>query len=375
MRASPLIKVLHVFKTYYPFSTGGVETVINDLSTGLRDQCIFEVLCVNEGDSQGGAVINGVPVTWVSALGGPRKSPLFNPYSLKIRKLLNWADIIHYHHPYPMCDLLFFSVARNKPSIVTYHADIMMTGLLRNLYKPVEKMFLKLVDAVVCTSNVYCESSKLLNSIDREYEIIPLSLSESEFNSEKTENRFEGTFEKLEYYLFIGAHRWYKNLFELLAAAHSTDKKILIVGEGEETKQLKLFAKEKKLTNVIFLGWVNEIEKQFLLKSCYALVLPSNNRAEAYGLVLLEAMRVGAPVITSDIESGMAFINIHNQTGLHFGERVNLELGDCFDILDNNLEKRNIMSMNAKKRFDTTFSFDKFLSAYENLYRKVLKNE
>jgi len=367
--------VLHVFKTYFPFSTGGVETVINDLSTGLSDRFNFEVLCVNEGGGEGGEVINGVPVTWVTGLGGPRKAPLFNPYSKKIRKLLNWADIIHYHHPYPMCDLLFFIVARHKPSIVTYHADIMMNGMLRNFYKPLEKMFLKAANVVVCTSNVYCQSSKLLNSIDRKYEIIPLSLSEPKFESETKENRFEGAFEKLGYYLFIGAHRWYKNLFELLAAADSTDKKILIVGEGEETKQLKSFAKEKKLTNVIFLGWVNEIEKQFLLKSCYALVLPSNNRAEAYGLVLLEAMRVGAPIITSDIESGMSFINQHNKTGLHFGDRVNLSLEDCFTILDNDSEKRNFMSINAKKRFDKDFSMETFLLDYSNLYRRVLNND
>lgn len=370
-----MIKVLHVFKTYYPFSVGGVETVIRDLSTGLRDQVVSQVLCVNQSNSEGGSVIDGIKVTWVAGLGWPQKSPLFNPFSSKIRVLLDWADIIHYHHPYPMCDLLYFSAAWRKPSIVTYHADIMMGGVMRSCYRPLERFFLKKVDSVVCSSDLYCHSSKLLNLIDRQYDIIPLSLRKLEADAGNQDNRFEERFKHSEYYLFVGAHRWYKNLFSLLDAAKFTDKKILIAGEGEQTEQLHSYVKERNLENIVFLGRITEGEKQFLMKNCYALVLPSANRAEAYGLVLLEAMRVGAPIITSDIESGMAFINIHNHTGLHFGERVNLELGDCFDILDNNLEKRNIMSMNAKKRFDTTFSFDKFLCAYENLYRKVLKNE
>lgn len=121
-------------------------------------------------------------------------------------------------------------------------------------------------------------------------------------------------FEK--FFIYIGALRYYKGLDVLIDAMQGQDYPLVIVGDGNQKELLEQKVKLNKLQNVKFFGALDDKDKLSLLKLSYALVLPSNIRTEAFGLVLLEASMFAKPMITCEIGTGTTFVNINKQTGL-----------------------------------------------------------
>ena len=101
-----------------------------------------------------------------------------------------------------------------------------------------------------------------------------------------------------------------------IRSGSQTGLEVVIAGDGPEAEVLHQFVEEHALTNVHFLGYVTEQQKHALIDISTALILPSSERSEAYGMVLLEAARQGTPMISTELESGTSYINAHNETGL-----------------------------------------------------------
>ena len=105
-----------------------------------------------------------------------------------------------------------------------------------------------------------------------------------------------------DFFLFLGVFRYYKGLNYLLEAAQQTGLDVVIAGDGPEAEKLYQYVQEHDLTNVHFLGYVTEQQKHALIDISTALILPSSERSEAYGMVLLEAARQGTPMISTELE-------------------------------------------------------------------------
>jgi rhamnosyl/mannosyltransferase len=103
----------------------------------------------------------------------------------------------------------------------------------------------------------------------------------------------------------------------LLRALARVPAHLIVVGRGPERHELAALAARLYLTKrVTFLGEVPDSERRILLHACDVFVLPSIDRREAFGIAQLEAMACGKPVIASDLESGVRFVNRHQVTGL-----------------------------------------------------------
>ncbi|RED02931.1 rhamnosyl/mannosyltransferase [Ectopseudomonas oleovorans] len=369
-----MIKVLHFFKTYLPDSMGGIEQVIFQLCEGGPAHGIdAEVLYVSKHESCR-AVPIGNHVSHRSAQNFDVASTPVSFAALRdFRELSERADLVHYHFPWPFMDIGHFLMRSRKPTVLTYHSDIVKQKSLLKLYAPLMHRFLGDVDRIVASSESYYRSSPTLKHFANKVQVIPFGLDEGSYPAVDCQRlQYWKNQVGQKFFLFVGALRYYKGLTYLLRALQSTDMRVVIVGDGPMADDLKREAGELKLQNVHFLGKQSDEDKVALLKLSYGFVFPSHLRSEAFGMSLLEAAMFGKPMITCEIGSGMSDINIDGVTGFSVPPADPLALRAAMQRLWGNPDVAARLGRQARDRYENKFRSDTMLQAYADLYRSLI---
>ncbi len=294
------------------------------------------------------------------------------------REQVEWADIVHYHFPWPWGDVMHGLAGRNVPTVVTYHSDIVRQQLLQHFYRPLMFRFLDAARAIVATSPNYFATSDILPRFQEKVEVIPIGIEENCYPSEAevdaVMNEVRSEYGE-DFFLFVGVLRYYKGLHILLEAARAASYPIVIVGAGPVEQELRRQAAEIGLDNVHFAGYVQEAQKMALYRLCRGVVFPSYLRAEAFGVTLLEGAMNAKPLISAEIGSGTSFINIDRETGLVVPPGCPLALREAMDYLYYNPDSARAMGVKARQRYETCFTGAIMGAQYAQSYRKALKTQ
>lgn len=368
------MRVLHVYKTYYPDTLGGVEQVLLQLTKALASKGVENRLFVLSPDAQP-AVIERPEANVFRAKStlDLASTPVSRRAFSAFRKQLLWADVVHYQFPWPFADLLHFSTAVRRPSVVTYQSDVVRQKFLLNVYRPLMLHFLRSVDRVVATSPNYLASSPVLSALGRSIDVISNGLDAGQTplacadKISHWEQRLGSGF-----FLFVGVLRYYKGLHTLIQAAQHVNRRIVIVGDGPEQRALASQVAELGLLNVTFTGAVNEEDKAALFELSLAFVFPSHLRSEAFGMSLVEAASHAKPMVSCDIGTGTTFINVHGLTGLTVPPEQPDALGRAMQTLLSHPSETARMGQAARARFDQLFTADGMASRYLALYGELL---
>lgn len=370
-----MIRVLHFFKTYLPETQGGIEQVIFQLAEGGRSHGVeSEVLYLSR---RGGARDErvGSHLAHRSRLDLHLASTGFSLSAFQdFAELAESVDLIHYHFPWPYMDVAHFITGVRKPSVLTYHSDIVRQKHMLRFYKPLMHRFLASVDRIVATSPNYLASSSTLQRYLDKVSVIPIGLDRSTYRSPSAERlafwraRLGGG----RFFLFVGALRYYKGLTFLLEALRDTPLPVVIMGGGPMEAELKMQAERYRLSCVHFLGGLPDEDKVALLSLCCALVFPSHLHSEAFGISLLEAAIFGKPLISCEIGTGTSYINIAGETGLVVPPANPSALGHAMRSLWERPAMAADMGRRAQARFEALFTGEVMVSAYAELYRDLL---
>ena len=262
-----------------------------------------------------------------------------------------------------------------KPSLVTYHSDIIKQKHLLHIYRPLKQRFLSSVDQIVATSPNYFASSEVLQLYANKVSVIPIGIDPKAYETVDSErlNYWQSRLSK-PFFLFVGAMRYYKGLHIALEAIAGTGIQIAIAGINGIEKDLKAQAAALELKNVDFLGFVNDKDKIALFHLCHGFIFPSHLRSEAFGISLLEAAIVGKPMISCEIGTGTTFVNSANETGLVINPGSPQELREAMQFLLDNPEVAATMGKNAKKRSLELFTADQQAKSYFDLYQQLLNS-
>jgi glycosyltransferase involved in cell wall biosynthesis len=288
---------------------------------------------------------------------------------LRFAQLAKKADVIHYHFPWPFMDVVHFATLVRKPTLVTYHSDIIRQKNLLKIYRPLMRAFLSDVKHIVATSPNYVATSNVLARYKEKISVIPIGLDKKTYPVPKLETLTywrDRTGPK--FFLFVGVLRYYKGLHILLEAAQGTDYPIVIVGAGPMEVELKAHATKLRLSNVHFMGHLPDEEKVALLKLCYGIIFPSHLRSEAFGISLLEGAMYGKPMISSEIGSGTTFINISEETGLVVPPSDPVALRQAMRFLWEHPERAAEMGRRAEARYWGLFTAGRMVRSYVDLY-------
>ncbi|MCG6889323.1 MAG: glycosyltransferase family 4 protein [Gammaproteobacteria bacterium] len=371
------MKILHFYKTYLPDTIGGIEKVINEIARGTVDAGITtKVLTLSSALVDRVVEVDGHSVHRCRSNFEIASTPFSLSAFLRFRQMARDADIIHYHFPYPFSDVLHFATRINKPSLVTYHSDIIHQKHLLKIYRPLKRRFLSSVDHIVATSPNYFETSEVLSRFRHKTSVIPIGLEKSYYPAAEAKriNHWRERFGS-RFFLFVGVLRYYKGLHILIDAARNSDYPIVIVGAGPIESELREHAAKLGISNIHFIGRISYEDKAALLELCYSIVFPSYLRSEAFGVSLLEGAMYGKPLISSEIGTGTSYININNETGIVVPPSDSSALRQAMDYLWNNPNEAAAMGRCAEVRYSKLFTGKQMAEAYVKLYGKLLVEE
>ncbi|MDO6764804.1 glycosyltransferase [Agarivorans sp. 1_MG-2023] len=372
--------ILHLSKYYYPYF-GGLEKVVQDLAENPTDNTPVTVICNSyEVGKTEEVKINNVKVVRCPIVFSLMSSQFSLSYFLALGKRIN-NSIVHIHLPNPFSTffvLLYLLIGKScKGLVVHWHSDVVSQKIGWFFLRPFVNSLLKRCDKIIVTSPAYLEYSVQLKNFKSKCEVIPIGIDTIELNVDndlvkEIKNNFTGR----KIVFSLGRHTYYKGFDLLIEAVRDgfDDSVFLIGGTGELTDEYKAKVDEYDISaKVFFLGRLSEVEMASYFAAAEVFCFPSCERSEAFGLVQLEAMSVGTPVISANIEgSGVPWVNKHLESGLVFENRSVIGLRKALSQLLNDNELLNKLSVGAKSRFNRNFTTENMTGDINSIYTDIL---
>ena len=371
------MRVLHVVRTFYPDSDGGMERAVDHMCTATARHGIESHVFALSPQPRKAPFRHGDATVHQRKRHIELASCSISLNTLRyFRELVADMDVLHYHFPWPFADVMHLLMASSKPAVVTYHSDIVRQRRLEHLYRPVRRRFLESVDTVVATSPQYRQTSQVLSELHEDrMHMIPLGLEEQRYPVPSA-SRIRAWRERVGegFFFFIGVLRYYKGLHILLDALRYTDQRVVIAGHGPMEKALKAQAQRLGLGNrVIFTGHLDDDEdKMALMRLCRGFVFPSHLRSEAFGMSLIEAAMATRPLVTAELATGTSYVNQHEETGLVVQPADPYDLAQAMERLSQEPCTAQRLANGARERFDTHLTAEASLAQYASLYRSLL---
>lgn len=299
-------RVLHVGK-FYPPVAGGMERVVETLCRAGEGLVESRVLAMSTGRETREDTREGIHVTRVGTIGSAGSVAIAPGFPGVLGRAR--PDLIVLHEPNPWA-LLSYAVAHPTPPIVIwYHSDVVRPALQYALfYAPIARPAYRRSERFVVSSPALAEHAAALAPYRDRVRVIPFGIDLSSWRGIEDASPFV---------LFAGRHVAYKGVDVLLRALQGTSIRAVIAGDGPKRPDWQALAGALGVAaQVRFTGEVPDVELRALMQSCSVLVLPSITRAEAFGYVQLEAMASSKPIVSTDVPSGVSWVNQHETTGL-----------------------------------------------------------
>jgi len=367
-----VLKVLQVGK-YYPPVRGGIENNVHLLSRGLAQRHQVTALVFNTSRETRREVREDVQVIRVGTFGkvlSTEISPSFVPWMRRLP-----ADLVHLHTPNPLGELGAVLSHRRSALVVTHHSDVVRQRMLKFLYGPVRDAVLRRADRIIVYTARYMESSETLAPFKSKCAIIPHGLDLREFEPTPGVEARAAEIRRLHgdrIILFVGRLVYYKGVEILMQALRDLDAALLVVGDGPMRARFENQAREAGVAHrAFFLGELPHAEKVAMYRACAVFTLPATHRSEAFGQVQVEAQACGRPVVSTDIDSGVPFVNEHGVTGLVVppADPEALRAALARLLQDRGLGDR--MGEGGRRRAEREFSMETMLSRTFALYDEI----
>lgn len=372
-----MASVVHFGKYYFP-DAGGIESVTVSLAKGAAAHGhAVSVVCFEKALAKSEDLIDGVhvirsPITKLVA-----SQPIGLKYAWQCFSYARGADLVHLHAPNMLGALCALCVSSRVRLLVHWHSDVINKGLLGKILRPLESALLRRADRIVATSQVYADASVTLAPFRSKITVVPIGVPDAKH--EGPDSILPSSIEELvsdkKIILAVGRLVPYKGFSILIEAAKHlpTDTVVVIVGGGPLQQDLQQEVDAACVKGrVVLVGRLSDSALHALFERATLYCLPSISRAEAFGVVLLEAMAYGLPIVATDIPgSGVPWVNQQGISGF------NVPIGNpealaaaCNQILASP-EQRSRFSQGARQRFLAEFTEDvsvkRMMATYDRL--------
>ncbi len=370
------LRVLHIYRTYFPETQGGGQEAIRQLCLATQPlgvgNTIFALARYPEPhlmERPEGKLVRAR--SWLELA-----SCDIGAWAAfrRCRAAAAQSDIIQIHFPWPFADLLLpFIRGRHQPVVVTYVSDIVrQNGMgLGQLYAPLRRRLLGAATRVVASSPNYINSSEILQDYRDKLTCIPHCIEDAPPPDLALRERWQAEL-GTDFFLFVGVLRYYKGLDFLVAAARQVKTPIVIVGEGPQGADLRKEVQRLGLSHVHFVGALPDADKHVLFSLCRAVVFPSHLRSEAFGITLLEGARAAKPLISCEIGTGTTWVNQHDETGLVVPPADAVALAQAMNTLAADDALCTRLGQAARARWLQHFTPTVVGAAYRQLYDELL---
>lgn len=371
------MRVLHVSK-YYPPTFGGLEKVVYDIVEGLAQRDVrADVLCAAAGGTRSCIdQANGYTITRKRELAKIAATPiapgLLNYYS----SVCNQYDVVHIHLPNPLANLAAMLRNTKAKVVLHWHSDIIKQKQMLKLYRPMQNWLLRRADSIVVTSPNYLEGSDQLAGFKHKAVVIPIGMDASELTPRpELVDSIRQEHQGRTIVFALGRLTRYKGFEYLIKAARSLKNCVVLLGgKGEEQARLVALIEQYEVKDrVKMLGGIPHGDLASYYEAADMFCLPSYTKNEAFGVVQLEAMTFGKPVICTDIAgSGVPWVNAHEVSGLVCPPSSASALAAAIQRLADDPKLREKLGAQGYERVRTIFSVDQMVENTHALYAQLL---
>jgi len=367
------------FGRFYDDIPGGMQRHVENLFISLADKVNFVHLVPSRDWKSARFSLHGVPVIRMSSFnldGSVTFTPGLLYEAAKLHRQYHF-DLIHLHFPDPMSHLAAMCLPADIPRIITWHANITRQKKLYMFYRPFLLRALLKAAAVVVATPSHISSSNELSRLEekRKCHVIPYGFDLQRFlaphhNTVNIQNKFPG-----KRIFALGRHVYYKGFDVLIKAMQQIgqDAHLILGGTGPLTAQLQGKAALCGVTDrVHFVGHIREANLPAYYQACDIFCLPSVSRAEAFGIVQVEAMACGKPVVSTTLGNGVDYVNQHGITGMTVPPNDADALAVEINMLLSDDSLRQKFGRQARKRATDEFSLEKMGISTLALYHDVL---
>lgn len=372
------MRILHIGKYAYP-ERGGIETFIRDLATEQtrQGQTVNILAHSATNDSLTETTHEGkITITRCRTVCNLAFTPLSPTFPIQLQRLINVErpHVIHLHLPNPA--VLFNALfSPNTPLVIHWHADVKgapskLIKLLYPIYSLFEQQSIRKASSIIATSPQYLESSDSLARWKNKCTVIPLGLDIERYP--RNESIMPQTPPLI---ASAGRFTYYKGYEHLIRAAqHIPEARFVIAGDGPTHPSMQRLVEKLDLAHRISLpGMISDEKLHLLLQQASVFCLPSTDRGEAFGVVLLEAMRYGLPMVSTAIPgSGTGWVNQDGVTGHVVPPGKPEAIADAINDLLAHSDKLAKYGLAAQQRLATHFSIAKVAADIDQLYGHIM---
>jgi len=356
---------------FYPPHMGGIETHLQTLSNELRRSLMVDVIVANEARDLCQEIVDGVAVTRLANLATVRSTP-FCPHMVAALRSLR-SDIVHLHLPNPAALIAYLMSGRRGPLVLTWHSDIVRQKMLSRALMPLHRWFVRNAYRCIATSPDYIESSPILSVSRERCRVIPYGIPLERFakphNAVAELRRRYGP----RIILAVGRLIYYKGFEYLMRAMAHVNGKLILIGDGPLRSRLERNAREMGVGERVF--FTGEIDNSKLAPYYHAadvFVLPSVARTEAFGIVQLEAMACGTPIVNTRLATGVPFVSVDGLTGITVPPRDPVSLAQAITRLLDDAELRSRYGVAAIRRVRSEFTAERMAARTLALYGEIV---
>lgn len=289
------------------------------------------------------------------------------------------ADIVHLHLPSGLPELQWLVTGDRRPLVITYHAPALRLGMLRPAYRRILKWLFGRASRILATSPAMLAPGSELWPYRHKVIPVPLGVDPAPLRpTPEVMERARSLRVGHPVVLFVGRLVNYKGLDVLLRAMPAVEALAggvhwVVVGDGPRRRHLANQARRLGLTSrLTFAGTVTAAELAAYYHAATLLVLPSVTRAEGYGLVQVEAHLCGLPVVSTDLPTGVPFVNRDGETGLVVPPRSADALAQAIGRLLLDAQLRSRLGEAARARAQELFSAETMADRVLAVYREAL---
>ncbi|HEV2147380.1 MAG TPA: glycosyltransferase [Longimicrobiaceae bacterium] len=362
------MRVLHVGK-YYPPYRGGIETHLEVLCRELRREVELEVVVASPDRRDRVERVDGIDVTRIGTACTLAGAPVCPGMVRKIRE--SDADIVHLHLPNPAAVLAYLASGRRGRLVASYHSDVVRQRVLDAAFQPIQDRLLDRCDAIISATPNYVRSSAVLSRYRDRCRVIPYGMPVEEFGrgaeeAERVRARYGPRL-----VVSVGRLVYYKGFEHLIEAMREVDGTLLIVGDGPLRGALEARIRDLGLRDRVFLlGKVDDTAGFYHAADVF--VLASVARSEAFGIVQIEAMACGTPVVNTSLDSGVPYVSRDGETGLTVPPADPAALAAAVNRLLDDPDLRARLGRAGRTRVREEFSQEVMTERMLRLYREVL---
>jgi glycosyltransferase involved in cell wall biosynthesis len=367
------LTVLHAAK-FYPPVRGGMETVVGDLCNGTAEEWDVRVVAANDQPRTVEEHCGGVEVVRAAAFGSVNSVPLCP--SLAMHLWRKPADCVVLHEPNPIAGSALFLRTPGRRLVVWHHSDLLRPWWAPYTYGLVQRALYRRAECVIVSSPNLAASSSLVHWA-RRVVVIPFGIQIERYRRLDGKQRAIASTLRATTAgpraLFVGRFVYYKGVDVLIEAMARCAGTLLLVGDGPLEPALRQRAIALGIQNrVVFAGRVSDEDLPAYYQASDVFVLPSIARTETFGVVQVEAMAAGLPVVSTNLPTGVPWVNQHGVSGLVVPPADAGRLADAIGCLLASPELRDRLGRNAAARASDLFSRDRMIAAFRDVVERAV---